>query len=171
MPQRQRTEPEKDTGKELPDLTAQQEKFVHGVLSGMTATDAYRAAYDTSNMLNRTVWAEASRLNSHPDISAWLAAARMAGLGTAKVTLENHLAQLERIREIAIKSGNVGAAVAAEQSRGKATGHYVEQVRDVTDRFDAAQTLREIAQHSPELAASLAAQHGVAMPSDGVTKH
>lgn len=171
MPQRQRTEPDEQTGKDLPELTAQQMKFVEGVLAGKTASDAYRAAYDTSSMAARTVWAEASRLHCHPDVSAWLSAARQAGLGSAKVTLENHLAQLERIREIALEKGNIGAAVAAEQSRGKATGHYVEQVRDVTDKFDPVSTLREIAQHSPELAASLAAQHGVELSSEGVTKH
>lgn len=156
---------------DLPDLTAQQMKFVEGMLEGKTATDAYRAAYATENMSNRTIWAEASRTAANRNISAWLSAARQACLGSAKVTLDGHLQQLERIREIALKSGNIGAAVQAEQSRGKASGHYVEQIRDLTDRHDPIQTLRQIATHSPELAASLAAQHGIDLPAESMTKH
>jgi hypothetical protein len=49
---------------ELPDLTGQQMKFVEGLLAGKTGTDAYRAAYDCSNMLSTTVTANASRLRA-----------------------------------------------------------------------------------------------------------
>lgn len=171
MPQRQKTEPQDVDATDLPELTPQQMKFVEGVLAGQKPVDAYKAAYDVSEWKYNSVTAAASRLMANADVMQFLAVARQACLGSAVVTLEGHMQQLERIREIALKSGNIGAAVAAEQSRGKAAGHYVDQVRDVTDRFDPAQTLREIAVHSPELAASLAAQHGLEMPADGVTKH
>lgn len=172
MPQRKKTAPPDlaATAAELPELTGQQQKFVEGILAGKSATDAYRAAYNTADMSQRTIWAEASRLNTHPSIAAWTSAARQAGLGTAVVTFENHLQQLERLREIAIASGNVGAAVQAEQIRGKAAGHHVDQIRDVTERHDPAETIRQIAQHAPELAASLAAAHGIDI-ADGATKH
>lgn len=173
MPRNKITEGMAETAAELPDLTAQQMKFVEGILAGKTASDAYRAAYDTSSMANTTVWREASVLRSDQKVAQWLSAARQAGLGSAVVTYEGHVRELERIREIALNSGNIGAAVQAEQIRGKAAGLHVEQVRDVTDRFDPAQTIREIAQHSPELAASLAAQHGVTLDvgQQGATKH
>lgn len=158
---------------ELPDLTAQQMKFVEGILAGKTASDAYRAAYDTSNMAPNSIWVKASELRSNVKVTVWLSAARQAGLGSATVTYEGHVRELERIREIALSSGNIGAAVQAEQIRGKAAGLHVEQVRDVTERFDPAQTIRDIAQHSPELAASLAAQHGISldMGQHDATKH
>lgn len=157
---------------ELPELTAAQHKFVEGLLSGKTGADAYRAAYDCSNMLGATVIAQASRLRADHKIDAWLSAGRQAHLGTAVVTFESHIRELERLKEIALKSGNVGAAVQAEQIRGKAAGHHVDQVRDVTERHDPAQTIRDIAQHAPELAASLAAQHGISLDlSEGATKH
>lgn len=155
---------------ELPELTGQQQKFVEGLLAGKTGADAYRAAYDCSNMLGSTIIAAASRLRANSNISAWLSAARQAGLGTATVTFESHLRELERIREIALESGNIGAAVQAEQIRGKAAGHHVDQVRNVTERHDPAQTIKDIAQHAPELAAALAAEHGIDL-SEGVTKH
>jgi phage terminase small subunit len=157
---------------ELPELTVMQQKFVEGILAGKTASDAYRAAYTTENMLSSTIWVKASELRNNEKVQVWLAAARMAGLGSATVTYEGHLRELERLREIALKSGNIGAAVQAEQLRGKVAGHHVDQIRDVTERHDPAQTIREIAVHSPELAASLAAANGIEFnPAEGLTKH
>lgn len=162
----------KQEAADLPQLTAQQQKFVEGILAGKTATDAYRAAYDCSNMVSNSIWCAASKLRSETKVAQWLSAARQAGLGTATVTFENHIRELERLREIALTSGNIGAAVQAEQIRGKAAGHHVDQVRDVTERHDPASTIREIALHAPELAAALAASHGITIDlTDGATKH
>jgi len=83
----------------------------------------------------------------------------MAGLGHPIVTMESHIAELERLREIALNTGNVGAGVQAEQLRGKAQGHYKENI-DITVN-DPMATLREIAQLSPELAAQLAKDQGI----------
>lgn len=172
MARRKITPEIEQTAAELPELTANQQKFVEGILAGKTATDAYRAAYDCSNMLSSSVWCNASKLRSDEKVAQWLSAARQAGLGTAVVTFENHIRELERLREIALTSGNIGAAVQAEQIRGKAAGHHVDQIRDVTEKHDPAQTIRDIAQHAPELAAALAAQHGISLDlREGATKH
>lgn len=152
---------------ELPELTPQQFGFVEGLLAGKTAADAYRGAYDCRNMQARSIWVEASRLRSHPEIALWLSAARQAHLSQAVVTKEAHLRELDRLKELALLAGNVGAAVQAEQLRGKAAGHYVEQYADVT--IDPSRTLQEIAALSPELAAALAKQHGLSWNSE--TKH
>jgi phage terminase small subunit len=154
---------------ELPDLTSQQEAFVKGILDGKTASDAYRAAYDCSQMLANTVWASASRLRHHHKVDAWLQAARLAKLGTAKVTLDDHLTELERLREMAAASGNYGAAVNAEVSRGKAAGHYVERVANVTAENDVMATLKEIATIDPTIGEALAAKYGITI--DTATKH
>jgi hypothetical protein len=80
------------------------------------------------------------------------------------------MAQLERIREAAMESGNIGAAVAAEQTRGKVAGHHVERIMEIP--AEPADTLRTIAQHQPELAAQLAAQAGIPWTADEhATKH
>lgn len=160
--------PEMANADELPELTSQQMEFVRHLLDGKTATDAYRAAYSTENMLANTIWSAASKLRSDYKVSAWLGAARMANLGTAKMSLEGHLTELERLKEIAVNTGNVGAAVQAEQLRGKASGYYVEQIRDVTET-DPLKTLEELSRLSPELARKLAEQEGVAW--SGGTQH
>lgn len=145
---------------DLPDLTEQQMRFVEGILDGKKITEAYRAAYDCSAMQQNTIWAAASRLRHHYKIAAWISAARVAGLGTATVTLADHLSELARLREIAERTGNIGAAVQAEQLRGKAMGHYKETI-DVTVT-DIADELKELAKVSPELAKAYADEKGVA---------
>lgn len=169
MPQRQKTEAPKAS--ELPDLTPQQQEFVRLRLAGKTAADAYRGAYNTENMLPRTVWAEASRLNNDQSVTAWLAAGREAHLGTAVLTRESHLAELERLKEIAVKTGNIGAAVQAEQLRGKVAGHQVETVRDITERNEPADMLRELQQTHPSIAQQLAKDAGIELPNDSTTRH
>ena len=144
---------------DLPDLTEQQLRFVEGILAGKSGTDAYRAAYDCSNMQQSTIWAAASRLRNNCKVSAWISAGRIAGLGTAAASLDNHLAELARLREIAERTGNIGAAVQAEQLRGKAMGHYTEKL-DVTVS-DIADEIKELAKISPELAKAYADEKGI----------
>ena len=50
-------------------LTAKQENFVELLTQGTSQTSAYRGAYDTQNMSDKTVWEEASRLRRHPKVS------------------------------------------------------------------------------------------------------
>lgn len=145
---------------DLPELTAKQQAFVEALLSGKSATDAYRVAYDCTNWTAAAIAVEACRLKSHPKVSLWMQEARKAGLGSATVTLENHLRELERLKELGIERGNIGAAVQAEQLRGKASGHYVEQTVDLTAANDPERILLEIAQLSPEYAEALAKQQG-----------
>ena len=151
---------ESDQAAELPDLTEQQKAFVDGILAGKSGADAYRAAYNCSQMSNAVVWKEACILRSNRKVAVWLAAARKAGLGASVVTLSDHIKELERLREIALDTGNVGAAVQAEQLRGKAMGHYVDRV-ETTDLTDIRQELEEIRKISPEAADAYAKQKGL----------
>ena len=141
---------------ELPELTAKQLGFVRGILEGKTASDAYRAAYDTQNMADDTIWAEASRLRHDRKVSAWITGARQANMDRATLTLDGHMSELARLRDIAIATGNVGAAVLAETNRGKASGLYTDRVEDVTKREnDLNGIIARIAQMDPIAAAAL----------------
>lgn len=146
----------------LPELTGQQMAFVRLILEGKNATDAYRMSYDVSTMQTETIWVAASKLRNDDKVSIWIAAARTACLGSATVTLSGHLQELERLKEIAVATGNVGAAVQAEQLRGKASGHYVERFEDLTAISDPMATLDQLAMLSPDIARKLADDHGVA---------
>ena len=50
-------------------LTAKQEAFCQAMAGGMNQTEAYRAAYDTSGMADKTVWDEAYNLANHPEVA------------------------------------------------------------------------------------------------------
>lgn len=144
----------------LPDLTDKQMKFCEGILSGKSQRQSYLAAYDCKNMSDVSVDVVASRLRHDVKIALWLDAARSDKMKDHACTYDNHLEELERLKSIAIRTGNVGAAVQAEQLRGKAAGHYVEQHRDVTE-LDPLKTLKDIAAINPDLAKKLAESEGI----------
>lgn len=147
--------PEED----LPDLTPQQRKFVEGILANKSASEAYRCAYDAENMKDTSIWTEASRVRNNASVSLWISAARKAGLWQPKVSLDQHLSRLDRLEELCIVSGNMGAAVQAEQLIGKASGHYTENLNIMAS--DPLDMLKEIASLSPALAAQLAKDNGI----------
>lgn len=51
-------------------LTAKQERFVQGIIDGMTLVDAYRSAYDTSRMTEKTAHEKASLLAKQDKVRA-----------------------------------------------------------------------------------------------------
>lgn len=115
----------------LPVLTEKQFEFVRGIVAeGLSATAAYRQAYDCANMANETIWANASRLFHDSKIVAWVEASRLALLHGGEYTVERHVAELEALRREARAAGNYGASVKATELQGKAMGLYVERVRN-----------------------------------------
>ena len=53
-------------------LTAKQEGFVQDVLSGQSASDAYRHNYNCSNSKASSVWTESSKLMANPKVASRL---------------------------------------------------------------------------------------------------
>jgi hypothetical protein len=51
------------------------------------------------------------------------------GFDQARITAENHLAELARARELALAHGQISAGVQAEHYRGKAAGLYEDRLR------------------------------------------
>jgi hypothetical protein len=143
----------------LPELTAQQARFVEGLLAGKSASDAYRAAYDCSNMGQHTIWTAASKLKCSNAVTMWLSAGRKAYLGTATVTIDGHVRELERLKELALEAGNHGAAIQAEQLRGKASGLYIDRFENVTQP-DPIRALQSLAKADSALGDLLRARYG-----------
>lgn len=165
MPQQKKTAPIEHA--ELPDLSEADQEFARLVALGKgTLSDAFRQTRDTSNYQPKTVWAEASRLRSSPKVGAWVDAFRAAGLGAAGYTLERHVAELERLKALSVKSGNMGAALGCEQTIGKASGLHVERYEDMTQRDnDPFDTLRNIARDlGDDIARQAAAKAGIPWP-------
>lgn len=145
---------------DLPELTHQQMEFVRAIVGGKNATEAYRQAYDCSGMQPHSIWCNASKLRSDTKVAQWISAARQANLGSAILTREQHMQELERLREGARSANQHAAAITAEIARGRAAGLITDQIA-LTQRHDPASALAAIADHSPELAAQLAALHDI----------
>lgn len=114
-------------------LTSQQEHFARLVAEGKSHSDAYRGAYKAGKMKPTSINEEASRLMANPAISSRVDEFRKEFAPASKLTLEMHIKELERLKELALKAGKFDAAITAEINRGKASGLYVTKTEDVTD--------------------------------------
>ena len=53
----------------ITELTAKQEKFIQGIVRGLTQRQAYKEAYNTENMQDDTIDKEACLLFNNPKIA------------------------------------------------------------------------------------------------------
>jgi phage terminase small subunit len=107
-------------------LTPKQEKFAQSIaLDGMNKSDAYRSAYDTSKMSDKTVNEKASVLASQDKITA-----RILELQRETVTPKVMSAQKrrEKLTELAESAEDPNVAMKAIDLLNKMTGEYVQKV-------------------------------------------
>lgn len=108
-------------------LTAKQEKFVQGIIDGMSQADAYRSAYDTSRMSDKTVYEKASRMMSDDKIRA-----RLEELRDKMITPSIMSAQerLEWLTELVINPRSFTQdKLKAIDIMNKMQGEYVQKVQ------------------------------------------
>lgn len=116
--------------KEAKPLSPQRETFAQLVASGKSQAEAHREAYPRSrNWKPDAVHQSASRLMTDVKVAARVAELRAPIIAKVGITLEQHLADLQRLRDLAEADGKYSAAVSAELARGKASGLHVERVQ------------------------------------------
>lgn len=108
-------------------LTQKQENFCLSYIETGNASEAYRRAYDAEKMKSETVTKRASEMLIDGDIAGRIAELRAPVVAKAQITLEQHLIDLKRLRDLAEASEKFGPAVQAEMARGKASGLYVDK--------------------------------------------
>lgn len=108
----------------LPKLTCKQESFVRYLLDGKQPKEAYRLAYDCRRMKETSIAVGSCQLRAEPKIAQTIRYYQRIGLDSAKVSIENHLAELARGREIAYDLGQASAGIQAEHYRGRVSGLY-----------------------------------------------
>jgi len=111
----------------MSDLTPKQEAFAVSVASGKTQADAYRATYNAGNMKDTSIHVNASKLMADAKVAQRVVELRAPIAEKAQMTLESHLEDLQKLRNMAVKEKQYSAAITAEVNRGKASGLYVEQ--------------------------------------------
>ena len=116
-------------------LTVKQENFVELLTQGTSQTSAYKGAYETQKMSDKTVWEEASRLRRHPKVSA-----RILELENEKedrrrlhaVSREERV--LNELERIAFGDGPMAGKLKAMELIGKHIGFFTPQKESADDR-------------------------------------
>ena len=116
-------------------LTAKQMKFVEEVSEGGSQSNAYRKAYDTSQMAPKTIWEEASRLRRHPKVAARieeLEAEKEARRRMQALSREDRV--LEELEKIAFGDGHASGRLKALELLGKHVGLFKPKEVPVVER-------------------------------------
>ena len=111
----------------LPDLTEKQLNFVLGIQKGLRKSDAYRQAYDCTNMKPDSIWCNASKLASSTKVAQWLAYLKVNQITEAVYTKEEHLKDLAEAARWCKEHRAPSAYVTAIECLGRCSGHYVEK--------------------------------------------
>lgn len=118
---------------ELPKLSTKQQNFVlQYIINDNNASDAYRAAYDCSNMSNESINVEASKLLKNPKVTLWI---NQANHNVQEVFQEeikysalDCFNELDEVRKRAKKDkGNYSQEIKAIELKGKLAGHFVDK--------------------------------------------
>lgn len=115
-------------------LTPKQEKFVKNiVLEGMNYSDAYRDAYNTKGMSDKTVNEKACRLKDQDNIRARIKELS-AEIDSPKIMTVTRRA--EKLSEYAENAEDPNVAMKAIDLLNKMTGEYVQKVEaDVKSEY------------------------------------
>lgn len=112
----------------MKELTPKQEDFAQQIVKGSTQADAYRTAYNASSMKDETIWSNASRLIDNSKVKARIKELRQPSVDKVNLTLESHLTDLLKLRNMAAKDEKWSAAIQAETVRGKAAGLHIDKI-------------------------------------------
>tara|TARA_R110001599_G_scaffold239292_1_gene438890 strand:- start:288 stop:680 length:393 start_codon:yes stop_codon:yes gene_type:complete len=112
----------------MKELTPKQEDFAQQIVKGSTQADAYRTAYNASSMKDETIWSNASRLIDNSKVKARIQELRQPSVDKVNLTLESHLTDLLKLRNMAAKDEKWSAAIQAETVRGKAAGLHIDKI-------------------------------------------
>ena len=111
----------------MTSLTTKRIAFAEAVASGKSQSDAYREAFQPKKMTRKSVHEKASTIASDIQVKERIAELRIPIALKAQMTLESHLEDLQRLRNMAAKEKQYGAAITAEIARGKASGVHIEK--------------------------------------------
>ena len=108
-------------------LTAKQEQFAQSIIKGMNQADAYRSAYNTSRMTDKTIHEKASRMANDDKVMARITELR------GQISKENIMTAQKRLEWLteAIQSEEVSVndKLKAIDIMNKMQGEYVQKVQ------------------------------------------
>ena len=107
-------------------LTAKQEEFAKAIAEGMNQSDAYRSAYSTNRMTDKTVWENASRLMSDSKVLARVKELRDMAAKSTIMTAQKRKEWLTDI--INNPEIDINARLKASDQLNRMDGEYIQKV-------------------------------------------
>ena len=101
-------------------LTQKQENFCLSYVEQGNASEAYRKAFNTSNMKAESINNKAYELLKRVDITARVDELRTAAAKRNEITVDDLIAELEEARQAALQAATVQASAATAATMGKA---------------------------------------------------
>jgi phage terminase small subunit len=117
-------------GKRHRPLTPKHKKFCRLYVQGMSAAAAARKSGFTTNMISSKVQGSAM-IRKNPLVVNHIIELLTKDKERSDVSMETHLTELSHLRDQAVDTGQVAAAISAEVSRGRAAGLYIDR-KEVT---------------------------------------
>lgn len=103
-------------------LTIKQENFCLAYVETGNASEAYRRAYDTEDMLPATINRQSVQLLENCKITARISELRSTVMERHKITVDDLLAELDEAREMGRTTGKAAPMVAATMGKAKLLG-------------------------------------------------
>lgn len=117
-------------------MTPKQMEFFKGIISGKSLTEAYRDAYDTSNMTDKSIGHAAHHLRKNSKIqSALMEWRHQCGL-QMKFTTESLSSMAVEAYETAYEAGNAGQMTGALAQLAKLNGLIVERSERKVEKIE-----------------------------------
>lgn len=105
-------------------LTGKQERFSHGIVEGLSQSEAFRRAYNAREMSDQAVAVEASRLARDPRVKKRVSELRetlQRTLGISRISL---LLELDEVLELARTRADGRTMIAAIVTKGRLCGFF-----------------------------------------------
>lgn len=122
--------------KETLPLTEKQERFARCLVEGMTKSDAYRIAYDVSNMTPKSVNEVACVLAADVKISSRVAELQAPALKKLQITQEYIMEGFQKAADLGEETGNAGAVTGAYREMGKLGDLYPAERKELNITAD-----------------------------------
>lgn len=107
-------------------LTAKQEEFAKRIAEGMNQSDAYRSAYNTSRMTDKSVWEKASELAKDVKVTARVRELRDMA---AKPTIMTAQRRKEWLTEVINNEDiDINARLKASDQLNRMDGEYTQKI-------------------------------------------
>jgi hypothetical protein len=106
-------------------VTVKQEAFCQAIMSGMTLSDAFRAAYVTDGMTQASIWGDAYKTSINPAVMARLETLRAEAEGRRRMLAASDAEKaLKKIRELMDGASSDAVKLKAAEVLAKAAGVF-----------------------------------------------